>query len=277
MGLRSPLPIGGPARRVAGLGAVLVLFAGCGRDDAAPDTGPRRDAEPDSAAVAGEAARPESSELDTTGASIPGADTLPSKAAGADSLAALVAGAPALGPADAAVVILEFSDFECPFCQRAHETVRRLMRDRPDARLVYVQFPILSLHPNAMLPAEASLEAHRQGKFWEYHDALFEIDPPLERDALVAAAREVGLDVAALERALDARTHRPQVQAEMLLGESLAVTGTPTFFLNGYRLVGAQPYEAFVTAFNVLLRASRRDGAATGAAPRTSRGNGAAG
>jgi protein-disulfide isomerase len=143
------------------------------------------------------------------------------------------------------------------------------MRDRPDARLVYVQFPILSLHPNAMLPAEASLEAHRQGRFWEYHDALFEREPPLERGAVLAAARQVGLDVAALEGALDAGTHRPQVEAEMRLGESLGVTGTPTFFLNGYRVVGAQPYEAFVTAYNLLLRASRRDAAADGtAAPR---------
>jgi protein-disulfide isomerase len=151
------------------------------------------------------------------------------------------------------------------------------MRDRPDARLVYVQFPILSLHPNAMLPAEASLEAHRQGRFWEYHDALFEREPPLGRDAVLDAGRQAGLDVRALERALDAGTHRAQVEAEMRLGESLGVTGTPTFFMNGYRLVGAQPYDAFVTAYNVLLRASRRDRSGSGAAPRAAGERGAAG
>jgi protein-disulfide isomerase len=220
------------------------------REGAAMDSGPRRNREPRAEADAG---------LDTTGVTVPGADTLAASAAGFDSLVGLAAEGPALGPADAAVTIIEFSDFECPFCTRVHETMRRLMRNRPDVRLIYMQYPILSLHPGAMLPAEASVEAQRQGRFWELHDALFEHGPPLDRATILRLGQGAGLDVAALRKALDERTHRARVEREMALGERLGINGTPTFFINGYRVVGAQPYERFVTIYNLLLRASRRE------------------
>jgi protein-disulfide isomerase len=200
--------------------------------------------------------------MDTTGLTIPGADTIPAQSPGADSLLVLAAGAPSKGPEDAAVVIIEFSDFECPFCSRVRDTMHRLMQDRPDVRLIYMQYPILSLHPAAMLPSEASLEAHRQGKFWQYHDALFARGAPFDRESMLEVARQQGLDVAAMREALDRGTHRPQVEREMQIGHGLGITGTPTFFINGYRMVGAQPYESFVTVYNLLLRASRRAGLA---------------
>ncbi|HEY7460295.1 MAG TPA: DsbA family protein [Gemmatimonadota bacterium] len=218
------------------------------------DRGPRRGAEPPAAAEPPKAAGP-----DTTGLSIGGADTLPAKSPGADSLLALAGDAPSMGPAGAAVTLIEFSDFECPFCTRVGGTLRRLLQDRPDVRLVYMQYPILSLHPGAMLPAEASVEAQRQGKFWEFHDALFEHGSGLDRSTVLEIAARVGLDVKALERALDQRTHRARVERDMNIGEGLGITGTPTFFINGYRVVGALPYERFVAIYNLLLRASRRD------------------
>jgi protein-disulfide isomerase len=125
-------------------------------------------------------------------------------------------------------------------------------------RLVYVQFPMPSLHPGAIRAAEASLEAHRQGKFWPYYDALFAHGGPFDRETLLRIARQQDLDAEALRKALDSGVHRARVEHEMALGEELGVTGTPTFFINGHRHIGALPYERFVTAYNLLLRASRR-------------------
>jgi protein-disulfide isomerase len=215
------------------------------------DRGPRRDAEPRGPV-----------EGDTLGLDLPGADTLAAESAGFDSLLALATDAPSMGPAGAAVTILEFSDFECPFCKRVEETIDRLFENRPDIRLIYMQYPILSLHPEAMISAEASVEADRQGKFWEFHDALFDNGPPLDRETVLRIAQDVGLDVDAMRRALDERTHRARVERDMNIGEGLGITGTPTFFINGYRVVGALPYERFVTIYNLLLRASRRNAVA---------------
>lgn len=221
------------------------------------DAGPRRGAAP--AAPERDRGVTDDEIPDTTAAGLPGAETLAAKSPGADSLLALTRGAPSIGAEDAAVVIIEFSDFECPYCARARETLDRFMQNRPEARLIYMQYPIPSLHPRAMLAAEASLEAHRQGKFWAYHDALFEHGQPLDRQALLRIGEEQGLEMAALRRALDRRAHRPRVEREIKIGAALGVTGTPTFFVNGYRMVGALPYETFVTVYHLLLRATRRE------------------
>jgi protein-disulfide isomerase len=196
--------------------------------------------------------------IDTTGLSVAGGDTLSARTPEAEGLLELADSAPSIGPVDAAIVILEFSDFECPFCARARDTMHRLMQDRPEVRLIYMQYPIVELHPGAMVPAEASLEAHRQGKFWQYHDALFAHGPPLSRKTVLKIAGDEGLDVAAMRRALDQGTHRARVEREVRIGRELGITGTPTFFVNGYRIIGARPYETFVTVYNLLLRASRR-------------------
>lgn len=251
---------------------VAVAALACRDADTAGDGSPAADAKTEQAraprapergaAAPTPAERPEeqpASSMDTTAADVPGGDTIAFKAAGADSLVALLAGSPSLGPANAAVVLVEFSDFECPFCTRARDTMHRFMRDRPDVRLIYAHSPIRELHPRAVLAAEASVEAQRQGKFWEYHDALFAHGPPLERETLIEIADDVSLDVGAMRTALEKRTHRERVAREMKLADGLGITGTPTFFINGYRLVGAHPYETFVTVYNLLLRAGRRD------------------
>ncbi|HKU37309.1 MAG TPA: thioredoxin domain-containing protein [Polyangiales bacterium] len=154
-----------------------------------------------------------------------------------DKLAKLTAGeAPSFGPKDAKVTIVEFSDFQCPYCSRAANTVTELKKKYGDkVHFVFRQFP-LSFHQNAHLAAQAGLAAHAQGKFWQFHDKMFENQQKLDRPALEGYAKELGLDVAAFKKALDEKTYAPTVDAELKLGEEVAVDGTPTMFLNGARV-----------------------------------------
>jgi protein-disulfide isomerase len=155
----------------------------------------------------------------------------------ADVFARQIAGdAPGFGKADAKVTVVVYSDFECPFCVKAMATEKALKEKFGDKiRLVFRQFP-LSFHPNAKLAAEASLAAHAQGKFWEFHEKLFENHRELERDSLVKYAKEVGLDVARFEKELDDSKHEARVDADMKLAEEVGVSGTPTMLVNARRV-----------------------------------------
>jgi protein-disulfide isomerase len=154
-----------------------------------------------------------------------------------EKLASLTAGdVPSFGPKDAKVTIVEFSDFECPFCSKAASTVTEVKKKYGDkVHFVFRQFP-LSFHPNAHVASQAALAAHAQGKFWQFHDKLFENQKKLDRESLEGYAKELGLDVAKFKKALDDKTYAPAVDAEMKLGEGVAVDGTPTMFLNGARV-----------------------------------------
>jgi protein-disulfide isomerase len=144
--------------------------------------------------------------------------------------------APAFGPADAKVTIVEFSDFQCPFCSRAATAVHTVKEKYGDrVRFVFRQFP-LSFHQNAHLSAEAALAANAQGKFWEFHDKAFANQQKLDRASLEGYAKELGLNVNEFKKALDDKTYAPTVDAELKLGEEVAVDGTPTMFLNGKRV-----------------------------------------
>jgi protein-disulfide isomerase len=162
-----------------------------------------------------------------------------------EKLAKLTEGEPpAFGPKDAKVTIVEFSDFECPFCSRAADATKKVKEKYGDkVRFVFRQFP-LSFHSHAHLAAEASLAANAQGKFWEYHDKLFANQRGLERDKLEGYAKELGLDVAKFKKALDDKTFAATVDAEMKLGEEAAVDGTPTMFLNGARVANPTDFDA---------------------------------
>jgi len=151
---------------------------------------------------------------------------------------------PAFGPADATVTIVEFSDFQCPFCSKAAETSNKVKEKYGEkVRFVFRQFP-LSFHKDAHLAAEASLAAHAQNKFWEFHDKLFANQQKLERAALEGYAKELGLNLAEFKKALDSKTHAATVDAEMKLGEEVAVQGTPTMFLNGARIADPTNFDA---------------------------------
>lgn len=158
-----------------------------------------------------------------------------------------VDGAPVKGPATAPVTLVEFSDFHCPFCKRVQPTLEKLLaRYGERVQLVYRDFPIDQLHPQARKAHEAARCAHDQGKFWAYHDRLFANAPKASPEDLRAYAREVGLDMTVFERCLTSGTHQAAVQRDEDEGIRAGVTGTPAFFINGRLLSGAQPLESFV-------------------------------
>jgi protein-disulfide isomerase len=162
--------------------------------------------------------------------------------------------APVKGPATAPVTLIAFSDFQCPFCSRAVPTVRQLESDyQGKLRIAFKQFP-LPFHDHAHLAAEAALAANEQGKFWQYHDKLFANQQALERPALETYAQELGLDMAKFRAALDSGKFKDKVDAEAKEGAAVGTTGTPTFFINGTRLVGAQPLDAFKAVIDKELK-----------------------
>ena len=152
---------------------------------------------------------------------------------------------PSRGPADAKVTIVEFSDFECPYCSRAEESVTQVLEKYAGkVRVVYRHFP-LSFHPHAQKAAEAAACAEAQGKFWEMHKQLFANQQKLGVEELKAHAAAVGLDAPKFAACLDGATTKAQVDADQKAGADLGVNGTPAFFINGKVLSGAQPFEAF--------------------------------
>lgn len=152
------------------------------------------------------------------------------------------ANSPAKGPAGAPVTIIEFSDFECPFCSRVVPTVDEAVKVYGDQlRVVFRQFP-LNIHPRAPKAAEASLCAHEQGKFWQLHDAMFADQKKLEVADLKAKASSLGLDQAKFDQCLDGGKYAAQVAADMADGQKAGVTGTPALFVNGRFINGAVPF-----------------------------------
>ncbi|MEE9384746.1 MAG: thioredoxin domain-containing protein [Nannocystaceae bacterium] len=151
--------------------------------------------------------------------------------------AALAGGEPpSFGPLNAAITLVEFSDFECPYCGGAASVVQEVKaKYGAEVRFIFRQFP-LGFHENAHLAAEAALAAHAQGKFWAFHDLLFANRDALTRPDLDKYAERAGLDVAAFRRALDDGSFASAVDADVALGRRMGVDGTPTLFLNGGRV-----------------------------------------
>jgi protein-disulfide isomerase len=152
---------------------------------------------------------------------------------------------PMKGSASARVTIVEFSDFQCPFCSRVVRTVDEVLKKYgDDVKLYFRHYPLPS-HENAPKAAEASMCAHEQHKFWEMHDKLFDNQRALEAPQLKVYARELGLDAKEFERCLDGGKYAELVRQDQSAGEAAGVNGTPAFFINGVPLSGAQPLEAF--------------------------------
>lgn len=153
------------------------------------------------------------------------------------------AGFPSRGPASAPVTIVEFSDFECPFCGGLFPTMKQVEKNYPDAvRVVYRQFPLTNIHPHAQKAAEASLCANDQKKFWEFHDSMFGNQSELSVPDLKQRAVDLKLDAAAFNQCLDSGKHAAAVQKDVQEGARAGVTGTPALFINGRLLSGNQPY-----------------------------------
>ena len=154
-------------------------------------------------------------------------------------------GRPAKGPANAPIQVIEFSDFECPFCFRANPTIAQVLSTYGDRiRLVYRHYPLPN-HPNARPAAEASACAHEQGKFWEYHDRLFANQSRLSAGDLKQHAADLGLDAGKFNVCVDSRRFQKDVEEDVAAAQLVGVSGTPHFFINGRPLSGAQPFEAF--------------------------------
>ncbi len=167
--------------------------------------------------------------------------------------AAAAADAPSFGPADAKVTIIEFSDFQCPFCTRA-ATASQQIKEKYGTRVRFVfrQFP-LDFHQNAHVASQAALAAHAQGKFWELHDRMFADQAKLDRPSLELAAKELGLNVATFKKALDDKTYAAAVDADIKIGQAISVDGTPTMFLNGKRVTDPTSFEALSKEIDAAL------------------------
>ncbi len=156
-----------------------------------------------------------------------------------DPVAIPVTGAPETGPANASLTLVEFSDFQCPYCAAAIPQIRAILKAYPkDIKLVFKQFP-LQTHPQADLAAAAATAAQKQGKFWEMHDALYDSQDDLSRKHIMALAEKAGLDMKRFETDIDSTEVREAVVRDVQDGDKAGVEGTPTIFINGQRYNGA--------------------------------------
>jgi protein-disulfide isomerase len=154
---------------------------------------------------------------------------------------------PSIGPENAPVTIVEFSDFQCPFCARARPVVQQIHERYPDkVRVVYRHLPLESIHPRARAAAEASVCADEQGHFWEYHDLLFDNNRALGDEDLQHYAEQAGLDVEAFKTCVGDKQTDEIVDRDLAAAHEAGLSGTPAFFVNGILLTGAQPIDRFV-------------------------------
>jgi protein-disulfide isomerase len=154
---------------------------------------------------------------------------------------------PRLGPDNAAITIVEFSDYECPYCRKFHsEVFHQLMDDYPDQiQFVYRDFPLTSIHPNAFDAAMAANCAGEQDVYWQYHDLLFGASLGLSAEAYTSYASQLDLDTTAFKQCLNTKKYQDEIQSDYDFAAQLGIRSTPTFFINGIPIVGAQPLEIF--------------------------------
>ncbi len=162
---------------------------------------------------------------------------------------------PVLGLANAPVTIIEFSDFQCPYCQKGFEVMKQVETEYVETgkvKLVYKNFP-LSFHPQAENAALAAACANEQGMFWDYHDLLFQNQEQLGMENYLKWADKLGMDLKTFESCLSSKKYAEAIAADMEYGQANGVTGTPAFFINGKLIEGAQPYEVFKAEIDALL------------------------
>jgi protein-disulfide isomerase len=153
------------------------------------------------------------------------------------------------GPVDAPVTLLEYGDYECPYCGAAYPIVNAILAQAGDGlRFVFRHFPLTTMHPHAELAAEAAEAAGAQGRFWEMHDTLFENQQALDPQSLPAYAAAIGLDVPRFVGDLGSHVHADKVREDFLSGVRSGVNGTPTFFINGVRHNGGWDFESLWAA-----------------------------
>jgi predicted DsbA family dithiol-disulfide isomerase len=169
------------------------------------------------------------------------------------------AGRPSIGPAAAPVVLVEFSDFQCPYCKRFSATIKEVLKQYGNkVRLVFRQFPLTNIHANAQRAAEASLCADAQGRFWEMHDLLFENQNSLKDEDLKSRASKLGLDIAAFNACLDSKRYGAKIDEDMRSAAAVGVDGTPALFINGRFLYGSRPFEDIAEIIDQELKGKKQ-------------------
>ena len=167
-----------------------------------------------------------------------------------------VKGAPVKGAKDALVTIVQFSDFQCPFCSRVEPTISKVMDEyKGKVRVAWRDMP-LPFHPNAMPAAIAARAAGEQGKFWEMHDKIFANQGSMDRATYEKYAQELGLNMGKFKAALEAQKGKSEIEADAAAGNKIGARGTPAFFINGKFLSGAQPFEAFKAKIDDELKSA---------------------
>lgn len=158
------------------------------------------------------------------------------------------------GAREARLTLVEYADFQCPYCARAHAALEELMAQHEGRiALVYRHLPLVDLHPLALPAALAAEAAGAQGKFWEMHDALFEHQDTLDEDALPVLAASLGLDAQRFARDLEDGKQRARVEDDMKRAHALGARGTPTFFINGERYHGDSDHASLAAAIGKAL------------------------
>jgi len=163
----------------------------------------------------------------------------------------------AQGSSSAPVTLVEYGDYECPYCGQAYPIVKAVQKTLGERlRFVFRNFPLSEMHPNASNAAEAAEAAGVQGKFWEMHDTLFEHQNALRPPDLVAHAAKLGLDSERVAVELKLHTHEPRVREDFMSGVRSGVNGTPTFFINGERHDGSWYHQDLVAAIEAAIEAT---------------------
>ncbi len=161
-----------------------------------------------------------------------------------------------VGPRDARVVVVEFIDFQCPFCREAHTTMKQLMEHyrNTSVRFVIRQFPLIPIHPFALATAHASLCARDQEKFLSLHDLFYERQHEINEAAIYSFAGEIGLDLSKFNACIAQKIHQNVIIKDISDGERLDIQGTPTWFVNGEKFEGALSYDAFKEVIDQALQ-----------------------
>jgi protein-disulfide isomerase len=171
------------------------------------------------------------------------------------------------GNPDAPVTIVEFADFQCPFCKKSEETLKALLsKYHGQVKLAFLDFPLAEIHGQAGSAAEAARCAGEQGKFWDYHESLFADPSKLDEASLIGRAQKLHLDKIAFRSCLDSGKFRPDIEANRQAGSEAGVQGTPAFFINGVFLSGAQPQAEFEKIIDSELASIQRRQAAVSSA-----------
>jgi protein-disulfide isomerase len=162
---------------------------------------------------------------------------------------------PSLGPKDAPITIVEFGDYQCPYCQIWQENTWPVLQEKygDQIQLIYRDFPLSSIHSFAIPAAEAANCAHEQGQFWEYHGLLLSNSQGFNETIFEEYAENIGLDLPSFQECLSSRRYQAEVESDFDDGVLLGVQGTPAFFINGFLVSGALPPEAFESIISKIM------------------------